>query len=492
MSGVAVAAYLAALVCHPASALLDGYDLRVYLGGGSVVRHSPADLYLWHYRDTPGIQFLYPPFAAMIFAALSFVPWRVLNDVLAVADVAALAVAVWIAFREMGWPLLRGPERTERTERPERPERTERTGRTGRTGRLGATLLVCGVALWLEPVQRVLFLGQIELLLMVLVIWDMCQPDGRSWKGAGVGLAASIKLVPLIFIGYLIITRRLRAAAVALVVFLVTIAAGFAVLPQASTQWWLRGNFLRAGAAVFIGFGGNQSLRGMLTRFAGSAAHGEPMWIFAALAAGLAGLVAAAALHGSGFEFEGLMTCALTGLLVSPISWDHHWVWIAPGLAVLVAAGMRASGWPVRLVWFSCAAGLVLAFAGWPSFWDAGQGHGLTWYAPASSFASGDSPGYLEYHWHGIQVFEGNLYVLIGCVLLLATVAACVRIVPRRRGRRGRRQRPGGRRGRRQRPVRAVACQDGRQSCAGGAFYREPGGQGLGCLDWAAASGRGL
>jgi alpha-1,2-mannosyltransferase len=402
VSGLAAAAYLGALLTHPSSALLDGYDLRVYLGGGSVVRHSPGNLYVWHYRNTPGIQFLYTPFAAMIFAALSFVPWRVLSDVMTVADVAAVVVTVWIAFRELGWPDLKR--------------------------RLGATLLVSGVVFWLEPVQRVLFLGQVELLLMVLVVWDMCQPGKRPWQGAGVGLAAAIKLVPLIFIAYLVITRRLRAASVALAVFAVTIVAGFAALPHASAQWWLRGTFLRAGAAVFIGFGGNQSLRGTLTRFAGSAAHGEPLWLAVAAVAGVTGLVAAAVLHRNGFEFEGLMACALTGLLLSPISWDHHWVWIAPGLAVLVAAGMRAASWPVRLAWFSSALVLVLVFAGWPSFLNAGQGHGLIWYAPATPFASGDSPGYLEYHWHGIQLLDGNFYVLTGCALLLAAVVAAIRM----------------------------------------------------------------
>ena len=63
--------------------------------------------------------------------------------------------------------------------------------------------------------QRTLFLGQIELVLMALVAWDLLQPDRRWWKGVGVGVAAGIKLVPLIFIPYLLLTRRFRQAAVA-------------------------------------------------------------------------------------------------------------------------------------------------------------------------------------------------------------------------------------------------------------------------------------
>ena len=397
---IAVAAYLAAIAIHPSNAMLKAFDLRVYLDGGSLVRTAPGTLYSWNLKGMPGIKFTYTPFAAMVFAALSYVPWRVLEAVAVVASIAALVTTLWIAFRELGM--------------------------RDRTGRAGAALLVAGLAFWLEPVQRALFLGQVELLLMVLIVWDMCQPDRRRWKGAGVGIAAAIKLVPLIFIAYLLLTRRFRAAVVAIVVFVVTIVAGFAALPHASTQWWLHGYFWQAGRTGFVGFGGNQSLRGTLTRFAGSAAHGQPLWIAVGIVVGLLGLAAATLLHRAGREFEGLMTCALTGLLVSPISWDHHWVWIAPFLAVLVSIGVRTRDRAARAASLVVAALLIVAFAGWPKFWNAGQGKGLIWppYAPATGNASGDNPSFAEYHWHGMQLIAGNLYVVIGCVLLVIALVA--------------------------------------------------------------------
>jgi alpha-1,2-mannosyltransferase len=397
---LAVATYLAVIASHPSNAMLKAFDLRVYLDGGSLVRHAPGTLYSWHLAGMPGIQFTYTPFAAMVFAVLSFVPWRVLEAVTVVASTAALTTTVWIAFRELGV--------------------------RDRTGRAGATLLISGLVFWLEPVQRTLFLGQVELLLMALVVWDMCQPDRRRWKGAGVGIAAAIKLVPLIFIAYLLLTRRFRAAVVAVVVFAVTVVAGFAALPHASTQWWLHGYFWQAGRTGFVGFGGNQSLRGTLTRFAGSAAHGQPLWIAVGIVIGLLGLAAATVLHRAGRAFEGLMTCALTALLISPISWDHHWVWIAPFLAVLVTAGVRARDRVARVAWLAIAALPIVVFAGWPSFWNAGQGKGLIWppYAPATGNASGDNPNYVEYHWHGMQLLAGNLYVLIGCALFVLALAA--------------------------------------------------------------------
>jgi alpha-1,2-mannosyltransferase len=405
--GVVVAAasaglYLAVLATHPAISTLKGFDLRVYLMGGVLARTDPARLYTW--QQQPGIQFTYTPFAALVFALITAVPFRVLMDVAALVSTAALVVTVSIAFRELGW---RG------------------------TARTGATLLAVGIAFWLEPVQRTLYLGQIELVQMALIVWDLCQPDRRWWKGAVTGILAGIKLVPLIFIAYLLITGRVRQAAVAGTAFVATVIAGFAVLPHQSVQWWLRGYFVRADRTGFVGGMENQSLRGLLTRLAGSVASGQPAWLAAALATGILGLAAAAILHRSGYTFAGLMTCALTALLISPISWDHHWVWVVPGLIAGVDAALRAGG-PLRAAGLAAAAVVVVAFGAWPRVWEAGttllQG-GLIWYAPLTAFGAGDNPGYVEYHWRGLQLIAGNLYVLVGVALFLVALGAAWRLL---------------------------------------------------------------
>ena len=80
------------------------------------------------------------------------------------------------------------------------------------------------------------------------------------------------------------------------------------------------------------------------------------VWLVLAVAVGLAGLAAAARLHAAGRPVAGWLTCALTGLLVSPISWDHHWVWIAPGLAAGADAALRASGRSRQAAWGLLAA----------------------------------------------------------------------------------------------------------------------------------------
>jgi alpha-1,2-mannosyltransferase len=408
VAAVAVGLYVLSVATDPAIATLKGFDLHIYLSGGELAKTKPAYLYAWKWE--PGIQFTYTPFAALLFGLFTWVRFRLLLDLLALVSLAALAVTVWIAFRELGW---RGMART------------------------GGTLLVTGIALWLQPVQRTLFLGQIELVLMALIVWDLCQPDRRWWKGAATGIAAGIKLVPLIFILYLLVTRRFRQAAVAAAAFVVTVLVGFTVLPHASRQWWLHGYFLQASRTGFIGEMLNQSERGLITRLIGSVASAQPVWLVIAIVTGILGLAAAMVLDRAGNTFAGLMVCALTALLVSPISWDHHWVWVVPGLAVLVDAAVRAGrGW-TRAAWITAAALVVVAFGAWPRLWPrAGTGllqGGLIWYAPVSAFSSGDNPAYVEYHWHGLQEIAGNLYVIAGSALFVLALAAAAYTLRARR-----------------------------------------------------------
>jgi alpha-1,2-mannosyltransferase len=412
IAGAAVAAvaailYLVALATHPMDAMLKGFDLQVYLGGAHQALHHSHSLYTWEFEKHPGIQFTYTPFAALVFAAGLALPFTGLMAVVTVLSLFALVATIWIAFRELGWE---------------------------KTSRLGATMLLSGLLLWTEPVQRALFLGQVELVLMALVVWDLCQPDRRRWKGAVTGIAAGIKLVPLLFILYLLLTRRFRQAAVAAGTFVVTVIIGFIALPNASVTWWLDGNFFQAGRTGFVGGAQNQSLRGIMTRLIGSVDSAQAPWLLVAVIVGLLGLAAAVVLDQHGYTFAGLMAAALTALLVSPISWDHHWVWIAPGLALIVDAAVRAGRagqTGLRAAWFALAAVVLLLFAAWPDFWSATAGllqGGLINYAPAQGFPSGDNPGYKEYHWHGLQLLAGNLELLVGLGLFVVVLVVAFRL----------------------------------------------------------------
>jgi alpha-1,2-mannosyltransferase len=407
---VAAAAYLVALATHPMAATLKGFDLQVYLDGGQQALHHSGNLYTWYYENHPGIQFTYTPFAALLFAVGSLLPFHALMGLAAVVSTFALAATVWIAFRELGWHS---------------------------TARTGATLLVTGLVFWTEPVQRALFLGQIELVLMGLIVWDLCQPDRRRLKGAMTGIAAGIKLVPLLFIVYLLITRRFRQAAVAAGAFALTVIIGFIALPKPSVTWWIDGNFYEASRTGFVGAQANQSLNGTLTRLVGSVSGGHPLWLVTGVIVGVLGLAAAAVLYQSGRTFAGLMACALTALLISPISWDHHWVWIAPGVAVLVDAGVRAATTAARVWWLALAAAVLAVYGAWPDFWSRTAGllqGGLINYAPGSAFAHGDNPAYVEYHWHGLQLLAGNLYLLAGLGLFVVVLVTAATLAQRSGG----------------------------------------------------------
>lgn len=414
VAAVAAIAYLAAVATHPMATMLKGFDLRVYLGGGQQALHHPGSLYSWIYQGHPGIQFTYPPFSALLFAAGSAVPFRALMGLVALVSAGALAATVWIAFRELGW---RG------------------------TARIGATLLLTGLVFWTEPVQRALFLGQVELVLMALIVWDLCQPDRRWWKGAATGVAAGIKLVPLLFIAYLLLTRRFRQAAVAAGAFVITVLIGFAVLPRPSVTWWIDANFVQASRTGFVGAQANQSLRGLVTRLAGSVNGAVPPWFAVAVIIGVLGLAAAVILHQSGRTFAGLMACALTALLASPISWDHHWVWVALAVAVTghyaVAAARAGARRTARWLW-ALGAGMIFFFAAWPdAIWENARtlgnlSLGFLWAQantnPVKFARHGDQPQYVEYHWHGWQLLWGNAYILAGVALLLVALSIGFRL----------------------------------------------------------------
>src|ERR1019366_3828844 len=284
---VALGGYVIYMVIHPKSFTMDPVDLAVYRSGGLIVRHiSP----------------LYNPHLAVA------------------ADIIALLAALWITLGGLGY-------------------RRDKV-------RLGATLLGAGAVYWTEPVLRTMYLGQVNLVLMALILWDLCQPDtenSRWWKGFGTGVAAGIKLVPLIFIPYLLVARKFRQAAMACAGFAFTVVLGFVILPRDASKWWFGGLFVQGGRTGFTGWAGNHPLLAGITGLTAQITGIKRPWIAAAIVVGLAGVIGAGLLDRKGHPVLGLLMAALTGLLDSPISWDHHWVWIAPG--TVVAAHYAVQAW---------------------------------------------------------------------------------------------------------------------------------------------------
>jgi alpha-1,2-mannosyltransferase len=202
---------------------------------------------------------------------------------------------------------------------------------------------VWALALQTWPVAYTLHLGEVNLILSALIGADLLRPGGNGawWQGIGTGLAAGIKLTPLIFVAYLALTGRLRAAAVAAGTFVVTVGAGFGWLPAPSRTFWLGGMFYDQNRIGDPANPSDQSLSGAVARLAGTGDPPRVWWLVAVLTAGLAGLAIAVWAHRRGYRLAGFLCCAVTGLLVSPVSWTHHWVWAVPLLVWLTAAAWR-------------------------------------------------------------------------------------------------------------------------------------------------------
>ena len=426
---LALGLYVIYTVIHPKSFTMDPVDLAVYRSGGLIVRHVrplydprlAAPLYDWVGYGKLHLPFTYTPFAAITFAVISFVPWWLSQQLSVAVDILALLAALWLTLGGLGY-------------------RKDKT-------RLAITLLGAAAVYWTEPVLRTIYLGQVNLVLMALIIWDLCQPDtekSRWWKGFGTGIAAGIKLVPLIFIPYLLLARKFRQAAMACAGFAFTVLLGFVILPGDSGKWWFHGLFFQGGRTGFTGWAGNQSLDGLITRLAGSINGAKPAWIAAAVLVGAAGVVCAALLDRKGHPVPGLLMAALTGLLVSPISWDHHWVWIAPGALVAAHYAVRAYRRNARKAAVALGA-LALAIVAWFGAWPArlfthklNLGHdslGLLWIPrntnPVYYQWYGDKRWFTEYHWHGLALIAGNAYVLAG-LALFGLLGALALLLPHR------------------------------------------------------------
>jgi alpha-1,2-mannosyltransferase len=198
------------------------------------------------------------------------------------------------------------------------------------------TPVAVAAALWLEPVTATLGYGQIDLLIALLIVCDLSRGDAAPTKGVLIGIAAGLKLTPLIFVPYLLLSRRRRPAMVALGTFASTIAVGYAALPGDAQRFWAGGLFLNSRRVGGCCIPANQSLRGAVVRVDPSL--GSAPLLGVALIVGIGGLVLAVLASRRGDEAMGFSLCAITGLLVSPVSWTHHWTLAVPALLLL---GMR-------------------------------------------------------------------------------------------------------------------------------------------------------
>jgi len=224
--------------------------------------------------------------------------------------------------------------------------------------------------------MRNLLLGQINLVLMALIVVDLLVIPQR-YRGVLVGVAAGIKLTPLVFLVYFVLQKDWRSAIRSAAAFGMTVVIGFVISPPSSRSFW-GGGFMglgKFGAEAVVGTD-NQSLLAGVSRVLGQQAL--PVAAQAALAVvgvTLGALAARRCLARGGpvAQVEAVAWIALGGLLASPISWTHHWVWVILVLAVLArrqrplaAAALLFLFW-FPTVWILYAVGNfeVLTFPWW-------------------------------------------------------------------------------------------------------------------------------
>jgi alpha-1,2-mannosyltransferase len=270
---------------------------------------------------------------------------------------------------------------------------------------LRRALLLLLPALALNPVFTTVGLGQINLLLCLLITWDLVtvrRIGSRTLPlGVATGLAAAIKLTPLIFVPYLIITRRARGALHAVITFIACEAIAFIVSPGASWAYWTKYvlDSKRAGALLYTS---DQNLLSVVQRL-----HHGPVSSFVVVpllgGIGVGGLALAAWAHRRSSAMLGLLLCATTGLVISPITWVHHMVWIVPVIIWLAAAADRPRRG--RLV-VGLTAVLFIAAP--------------IWWVPRSWKVTNNPP---ELHQNVWQFFVGNSF-LLAMLVFLGSVAA--------------------------------------------------------------------
>src|SRR5580658_8045558 len=357
-------------------------DIDVYRMGGQHV--LSADLYSVEFGKS-GLFFTYAPFAAVLFAlfGLNLGIWS-LQPVWAVINIAALAALIYLSIRIV-------------------------VPRLPRTQVVRLALLLLLPALALNPVFNTVGLGQINLVLCLLITWDLAT-DRRIGSrtlplGLAIGLAAAIKLTPLIFVPYLLMTRRARGALYAVITFIACEAIAFLITPRASWTYWTKDVFdsKRAGALLYSS---DQNLSSVLQRL-----HHGPVsalvLVPALVVIGVGGLALAAWAHRRSSVVLGLLVCATTGLIISPITWVHHMVWAVPVIVWLAAGADRPKRGPL-LAGFTAA-----LFVAAP-----------IWWVPTSWKVTRDPP---EIHQNVWQLLAGNSFLLAMRAFLAGVAIMLVR-----------------------------------------------------------------
>lgn len=289
-----------------------GLDFGVYISGGQSVLAGKGELYSAVYNN---LLFTYSPFSALFFAVLALCGQGVgLAIFIAISVVIAIFTGLlavrYLARQKSIKDVLRHPW-------------------------LRPAALVCiGLVMAFGPWRETMAFGQINILLFGLVMADFLINKKRWPTGLLIGIAAGIKLTPLVFGLYFVATRNWRGLRNMVLGFVGTIALGFAILPKESVAYWfqLLPDTSRIGGAGYID---NLSIKGAILHFLGPDFAVNAPWLLLGILLTAAAFFVVREAERRGERMTGIAVTALLMLLVSPISWSHHWVWVALLIPVL-------------------------------------------------------------------------------------------------------------------------------------------------------------
>ncbi|MCU1646457.1 MAG: Polyprenol-phosphate-mannose-dependent alpha-(1-2)-phosphatidylinositol mannoside [Nocardia sp.] len=294
-----------------------GYiDLQVYRNGARAWLDN-KDLY----GPMPpvyglGLPFTYPPLAALFFAPLAIMPLVVSEWAVLATSVISLGVTLWVVLDRL------------------RPNLAWAT-------RLAMVVGGVGLLELLEPIRQTYGFGQINLVLMAAIALD-CLVRKPFWpRGMLIGIAVSVKLTPAGYLLYFLLRKDWKGAATLVFSTIGAVIVGFALFPHDSVQYWLH-TISDTGRIGPPWFAGNQSLKGFAYRLGFSDSVATLIWLVLSVLAVALAAIWMKRLFSVGANAAALLVNAGAVLLVSPVSWSHHWVWIAP--ALLVAADAIARG----------------------------------------------------------------------------------------------------------------------------------------------------
>ena len=293
------------------------FDLQVYYGAVNYWLHGAGEVYDYLLPYTK-YGFTYPPFAALTMSPMAVLPWWAVNALSIAASVlVSLVVLDWFlrpVAKRQGWPRW-----------------------------FTVAVAACFAAIF-EPLRETVSFGQVNMLLLFLVLVDFRRFVGRGSKlgGAAVGLATAVKLTPGIFVLYLLVTGRYRAAVTAMATAAGATVLAMLIAPDASREFWTDAlwDTDRVGTLSFVS---NQSLEGLVARLNPVHPSGALWAVLVLVALGAWAWRARRAVQ-AGDDIAGVALTGVVACLVSPVTWVHHLVWLIPALLLLFDRGLLIRG----------------------------------------------------------------------------------------------------------------------------------------------------